>query len=104
MAKAGVGEKAKCPHCHKEFAVNYMSSHWRRTHNIYGGKSGRPKNALRTKVATHSIAPTDAAFIERVHDLPEVSRPRNQKQSFKVMPFVVLEDQDGGLWVAEKMK
>lgn len=74
-AKA-TSEKVPCPECGKELVKNYVGTHMRNSHGISGGISGRAR--------------------------------RNGKptfQGFKQMDgFVLLEDDQGQLWIAERIR
>jgi hypothetical protein len=88
------GPKKQCPECGGLYASAYLSTHMRKAHGIYGGASGRIRKKgmpVRTPV-NHSQA-------VEVFTPPKPSVPK-----FKVLPFLVLEDQDGGQWLAEKFR
>jgi hypothetical protein len=88
------GVKEKCPHCGKSYASVYLwGDHMRKAHGIWGGKTGR----LRKKGMPPR--PTNNSQAVEVFNPPKPTAPK-----FKVLPFIVLEDQDGHMWLAERME
>jgi hypothetical protein len=72
--------KVECDVCHRQLAFQYINTHKRRIHGI---------------------------FVRRGYmgaTLPAVVEKPVEKRTFKIMPFIVLEDQDGAIWIAEKMR
>lgn len=83
------GEKEACPECDKKYAPVYLSEHKRKAHGIYGGKTGRIRKKGMPK-QTQAV------------EVFKAIKPAALK--FKVLPFIVLEDQDGVMWLAERME
>ena len=71
--------RSQCPECDKWVADTYLPTHMRKYHRPEGELVPVPMN--HTKQKGSQLNPT-----------------------FKVMPFVVLEDGNGGLWIAEKIR
>lgn len=63
-----------CPECGREFSALYLSTHRRRAHDV---RSGR---------------------------WPARSRLDGVEPKFRVVPFMVLEDDSGGIWLAERIR
>lgn len=88
----GVEQRVKCPHCDREYKPGYIGAHIRRKHNTFGGQSGRVRSRKKRP------ATNDHQAVE-VLQVPKIPNPK-----FKVLPFIVLEDQDGNMWLAERME
>ena len=88
------GSKEACPKCGIIYAPVYLwGEHMRKAHGIYGGRTGRVRKKGMPKRVNHSQA------VEVFQPPPKPAAPK-----FKVLPFLVLEDQDGGQWLAEKFR
>jgi hypothetical protein len=70
------GKKVTCDICHKPFVVGYISTHKRRQHDVYTGRGRRSSNGNK---------PTFTGF-KTVEDM------------------VLLQDNQGHMWVAERIK
>jgi hypothetical protein len=81
-----VHPKAKCDVCGRMFSVLYMSEHRRKQHGIA---------TRRSRKSSESASPSTS---------PSVLTAVTFRQSFTVMPFVVLEDEHGALWLAERVR
>jgi hypothetical protein len=98
-------EKQPCSECGRSYQVPYLYHHLRRAHGIFGGRSGtlrRDKRSKRQKAAPvvpEVVEPSKALVSTNGH----VAAP-GAGLKFKVMPFVVLEDQNGGTWLAERLR
>lgn len=106
----------QCPRCGKTYGIPYLYHHLRRQHGVFGGATGikrrlppPPKKKVSEvrKVATlPPLPPTPASRALAVlttngAGVPDVP---GAGLRFTVMPFVVLEDQDGGTWLAERIR
>ena len=98
-ANPRTGEKSECPYCKRPFATAYLQTHVRRQHKIYGGLTGRPRRKVSEDFSVPTLHPENGNAPAIV-----VPTPPAQKPSFKVVDFLVLEDQDGGLWLAERLR
>ena len=89
------GPRQRCEHCNREFSYQYYWNHMRKFHGEYGGYSG----AERMKQSRRNGNPEAVAMLTR-----ETKEPERETRKFTVMPFVVLEDDNGGLWIAERLR
>lgn len=118
----------------RDFAKAHYGNHIRQQHNIFGGISGRPtslsakrrqqlaaaermraaKVLKKTAKATPrkaakkpSKVPTTAVEVyngdQAPRHLPAPTSPSGSLH-MQVLPFVVLESQDGGIWIAERVR
>jgi hypothetical protein len=77
MANDTKGQTAgKCSVCKKQF--KYVRQHERLVHKIY--RNGKRHSTALVKV-----------------------EPQPKPLTFKMMPFVILQDSEGGRWIAERM-
>ena len=91
--KPTIGEKVECDVCHQKFVKAYISTHRRRAHSIY--KTKRPN-----RDALVRVVPKRGQYGGATLPTPELIEP-----GFKVLnDFIILEDQDGGIWLAERIK
>jgi biotin operon repressor len=94
-------EMSICRVCGKPFTEKYVYTHERRMHNYRGGKTGKvrrnPSETPVGEVIDFRPPSTQTAA-------PLISPNGATKQAFTALPFVVLEDQDGALWIAEKIR
>jgi hypothetical protein len=83
-----------CPECMNPFAARYLSAHMRRAHAIYGGLSGvrRPDRAA------------DRAALVPVDGAPAKHNGAGGSEFRRVDGWILLEDRDGGIWLAEKIR
>ena len=81
--KATKGEKVNCDVCNKPFVVGYIATHKRRQHGVYGGRSGRVHHRTRTNG----------------------TQPKPTFAGFKAVEgMIILQDNEGGMWLAEKIR
>jgi hypothetical protein len=80
-----------CPRCAKPMTRGSVGAHLMGVHGIRGGVSGKPRGKVKKKAST-ALVP--------------VPRPAvNGQPRFKLArDFVVLEDDNGGTWLAEKIR
>lgn len=109
-------ERMKCQECGKEFNRKGLGQHMRQVHNIYGGVSGkiRPEisemhhvNRLRKEQEEAVAKPPNGRGSGGPRPVREIINPRNAAlgAQFSVAEgFLILEDNQGGVWLAERIK
>jgi hypothetical protein len=85
-----VDDKVKCDRCGRPFAARYIHTHMRREHNIYGGASGRRRSTAPPKPKSEIVV------------VPKAPAPNERR--FTQLEMVVLEDEQGSIWIAEKIR
>ena len=80
------GKRITCDLCGRTFAPGYFQAHRRRSHGIRGGKTGIPRVRKIPTSELTAIAGSNGVVLR-----------------FRVTEFVVLIDQNGQLWVAERL-
>lgn len=91
--------RVSCPQCGKSLATTAaVGAHLRAQHGIYGGLSGRTRgdNAGRPTLAMREAEKPTAELVAAPG-----RGARNGSTRFKVTAFLVLQDQDGNMWLAE---
>lgn len=108
-----------CPFCGKH--PLHLAYHLRNEHDIYQrgprAEEGKARLAEAERLqrqqaqAAHARAAKAEKASELVHvptEAPQPDQPHLNGSSgagtFKLMPFVVLEDHDGGVWLAERIR
>jgi|SRR5215471_2454471 len=93
MAYNQNAKRVKCPECGKPIAESYLPGHRRTRHNVFGGRSGKPRgNAI---VKANGVVAVSPRPIQSV-----TSIPARQHSEWRELPWRVLE-KDGILWVAQ---
>lgn len=75
----------ECPECGKPIAVSYIGTHRRTKHGV---RQRASKNGAVTQPAK-----TKRQASKRLH-VP----------GYTVLPFIVLQDENGDMWIAEKIR
>lgn len=83
-------DKKPCPECGKEFFPSGWGAHRRGAHGIEG--------TARTTVRSRERAADSTPVVIKT---PTRRRPNH---NFKQLPYLVLEDEKGGIWIAEKIR
>lgn len=87
----------RCEICGRMFSARHYGTHKRKQHGIYGGVTGRVRRQPDTQTPTTAVAPATVTT-ERINGMITDHHFRALSQ------FVVLEDNDGGLWLAERIR
>ena len=104
--KSGIRRSAprvQCVKCGNYYQSTGIYTHMRNAHGIYGGKSSI--EALRRD--PEAKVPTLSTRVQPHHQGFVKSTPTTrstQPSDFPILPFVVLEDGNGSIWIAEKIR
>lgn len=98
MARATNSPRFPCGICDKSYPKPHLFQHRREKHGVYGGESGRTRSDRRSQAQATLNGQRRSTAVALV-EAPAPAKP--VKPSFKVLPFLVLEDQDGRRLIAE---
>lgn len=93
--KLGDG-KYRCPECGKDYKGAVMGGHLRTTHGIYGGVTGRLRKDKMAKRANQQSL-----------ELVALPQPDSKPKPLTVKVSETMRvaiDQDGGMWIMEKIR
>lgn len=82
-------DKVSCPECGQKYAPSFIRTHMRKTHDIRGGLSGIVRKST-----------TEIAAAVEVHQ----TNILNQRLFSEDENFIVLQADDGSIWVAEMIR
>ena len=125
---AAQGARLVCDICNRSYGAKYLTTHRRKEHGIRGGHTGivrrtaeemngdkPPPRRGRLRPEPKKNPGTGRTAVEEVIEdrrLEVIAEGRGAwkelapkpQLSFKVGPFVVLEDNEGGIWLAERIR
>lgn len=87
----GLTGRVKCKECGKQYARGYIGEHLRSEHGIYGGLTGVTRADM-TKAGAGELVPVITPT------------PTPEPLTFEIAPIVVLLDNKGGIWHAERVR
>ena len=90
--------KKQCPNCGRSYGVPYFFQHMRQAHGVYGGRTGttrQPKTGRKYPATEAELTAAKGLNKPASHNIAGF---RNLDQ------FRVLEDSDGGIWLAERIR